>query len=184
MAEAGITKKAIVQQFKQLMQEKPFEKISVSDITTRCGINRLTFYYYFQDKYELVNYIYYTEVHLSMLENFHALEDWSPCFCQLLTSILKEKAFYRNAFAVKGENVFTDYIFSLTKSTLIYIFGTFFTSTIKTKEEVEFTADFFACGIVGAIARWATDGMQESPQLMTSRLGMMVKSLLIVTQKK
>ena len=45
MAEAGITKKAIVQQFKQLMQEKPFEKISVSDITTRCGINRLTVYY-------------------------------------------------------------------------------------------------------------------------------------------
>ena len=34
------TKKAIAYAFKELLKEKPFNKISVNDITCKCEINR------------------------------------------------------------------------------------------------------------------------------------------------
>ena len=61
MSDSLITKKAIAQCLKNLAAEKSFLKISIGDITAACGLNRQTFYYHFQDKYELLDWIYYEE---------------------------------------------------------------------------------------------------------------------------
>ena len=43
------------------METESFEKITVKDIVEDCGVNRQTFYYHFQDIYELLGWIYKTE---------------------------------------------------------------------------------------------------------------------------
>lgn len=43
------TKKAITDVFWQLLEEKPYNKITVQNIVDRCQVNRNTFYYHFQD---------------------------------------------------------------------------------------------------------------------------------------
>ena len=53
MADSNITKRALASALKELMNEKPFARISVSDICTRCDMNRKSFYYHFKDKYDL-----------------------------------------------------------------------------------------------------------------------------------
>ena len=58
---SSITKKALADALKQLMAEKPLQKISVGDICERCNMNRRSFYYHFRDKYDLVNWVFYTE---------------------------------------------------------------------------------------------------------------------------
>ena len=57
MADSNITKKALAGALKELMDTKPFQKISVSDICERCQMNRKSFYYHFKDKYDLMNWI-------------------------------------------------------------------------------------------------------------------------------
>lgn len=44
----NFTKKAIISTFEELLTERPLSKITVKDIVERCGINRNTFYYYFE----------------------------------------------------------------------------------------------------------------------------------------
>ena len=61
MSDSNITKKALVNALKELMEEKAFEKISVKDICEKCTMNRKSFYYHFKDKYDLVNWIFDTE---------------------------------------------------------------------------------------------------------------------------
>ena len=39
----------------ELLTEKPFEKISLTDICTRSMVPRSTFYRYFEDKYDLLH---------------------------------------------------------------------------------------------------------------------------------
>lgn len=51
------TKQAIRQTFFELLEEKTFEKISVSDITGRAMINRATFYLHYKDKFDLMEQI-------------------------------------------------------------------------------------------------------------------------------
>lgn len=48
------TRQTILNTFKSLLEEKDFDKITVVEIVGRCGINRNTFYYYFQDIYALL----------------------------------------------------------------------------------------------------------------------------------
>ena len=62
MAESLITKKALADSLKELTREKTFDKISVKDISEKCGINRQTFYYHFIDKFDLLEWIYKTEL--------------------------------------------------------------------------------------------------------------------------
>ena len=54
------TRKLLVEAFLSLMAEKPFDEITVQDITTQATVNRATFYAHFLDKYALVDSIIQT----------------------------------------------------------------------------------------------------------------------------
>ena len=43
------TKELLTDTFWELLEEKPYSKITVNDIVRRCDVNRNTFYYHFQD---------------------------------------------------------------------------------------------------------------------------------------
>ena len=51
------TKKMFADALKQAMSQKPFSKITVSEIVAACGVNRKTFYYHFKDIYDLLLWI-------------------------------------------------------------------------------------------------------------------------------
>lgn len=53
----SFTKKAILESFLTLCAKKPIEKITVRDVVDDCGINRNTFYYYFEDIYAVLAYV-------------------------------------------------------------------------------------------------------------------------------
>lgn len=46
---ANFTRKAIMDSFLKLLNERPLSKITVKDIVSDCGINRNSFYYHFAD---------------------------------------------------------------------------------------------------------------------------------------
>ena len=50
----SFTKQAITDTFLRLLLRKPFRKITVRDIVEECGVNRTTFYYYYQDIYAII----------------------------------------------------------------------------------------------------------------------------------
>ena len=47
------TKQALAAALKELMAQKPIENITIHDLTEHCGIRRQTFYYHFEDVYDL-----------------------------------------------------------------------------------------------------------------------------------
>lgn len=52
---AQYTKKAILQTFQDMLEKTPFDKITVSAIVSQCQISSNTFYYHFQDIYDLLD---------------------------------------------------------------------------------------------------------------------------------
>lgn len=49
-----ITKNAIETAFLKLLRERNFEKVMVKDIVEECGLTRNTFYYYYDDTYNII----------------------------------------------------------------------------------------------------------------------------------
>ena len=46
---SNLTCKGLAAAAVSLLEERPLDKITVKDITDRCGLTRNTFYYHFQD---------------------------------------------------------------------------------------------------------------------------------------
>jgi AcrR family transcriptional regulator len=51
------TRKTFINVFCDLYSQKPIEKISIQEIANQSGYNRSTFYQYFTDIYELLDYV-------------------------------------------------------------------------------------------------------------------------------
>ena len=51
---ANFTRNAIQASFLKLLDLRPLAQITVKDVVADCGVNRNTFYYYFQDTPELL----------------------------------------------------------------------------------------------------------------------------------
>ena len=76
MADSNITKRALATALKELMEELPFDKINVAHICERCDMNRKSFYYHFKDKYDLVNWIFDTEI-ISFMQSYSSSTELS-----------------------------------------------------------------------------------------------------------
>lgn len=61
-----ITKKVIIDSFKELASKKNVSNITVKEITDKCGFKRQTLYNHFKDKYDLIKWIYLNEVILKI----------------------------------------------------------------------------------------------------------------------
>ena len=68
------TKQMLVNALITLSTQKPFSKITVSEIVSFCNINRKTFYYHFKDIYDLLEWHINKEIEHA-IANFHPFND-------------------------------------------------------------------------------------------------------------
>ena len=67
------TKRNIKATLTDILQEMPFEKISVAEICRRGDISRITFYAHYEDKYDLAEEIFSDHVQ-EAYDKYHALQ--------------------------------------------------------------------------------------------------------------
>lgn len=177
MPESNLTKKAIAVAAKGLTKEKPFDKMSVGDIAKEAGINRQTFYYHFQDKYEMLSWIYYNEAFLPIMEGI-SFENWTERIVQLFLLMKQEQYFYLNTIKY-AENYFQEYMMKIAE-TIIHeaIDSIDEIDFLQEKEKVLF-AKFYAYGVCGTVVEWATTGMKMPAEELAAHL----KRLAIANEK-
>lgn len=66
---AKTTKRDLSNSLKTLLLKKPLNKVTVEDIASDCGVSRMTFYYYFADIYDLVEWTCQEEARKALAEN-------------------------------------------------------------------------------------------------------------------
>ena len=101
-----MTKQVLAYSMKDLMSRQPLSKITVGDVCASCGMNRKSFYYHFQDKYDLVAWIFRGEL-AAESENAETLPGMLAALCRTLE---KNVPFYRAALKEGGQNSLREYI--------------------------------------------------------------------------
>ena len=105
------TKKAIIDSFIEISKTVPIEKITVTMISKHCGINRNTFYYYFQDVYSLLEEIIYSKSEKLFPDSMFAAEDnWISSLRFMGQYAKKNEAFIKNMYQSMGRDAFGDYM--------------------------------------------------------------------------
>ncbi len=169
MSESAITKKTIADGFKVLMMKKHFEKITISDITDQCGLNRQTFYYHFQDKYELLNWVLYTDIITPFTKDL-TINNWSEKLLNILVTLKQNSKFYSNAFNTSHGDEFRQYFFNAVSNVLSDVIDQLADGFYVDPHDKQFISEFLSYGVSGTVSRWVGSGMKEDPEAITKYL--------------
>lgn len=90
------TKQKIARALRQLMSERPLSKITVQDLMERAEMKRQSFYYHFQDIYEVLGWMCERQLGNPLREDPEPdFERW----CMRLVGLINEdRTFYRRVF--------------------------------------------------------------------------------------
>jgi len=167
MADSNITKKALAAALRELMEEIPFDKIRIADICGRCGMNRKSFYYHFKDKYDLVNWIFDTDI-ITFIQNTSSnprFYEQMEMFQEVCNYFYENRSFYSKALKIEGQNSFSEHfrewIMPILKIRLAQIIG---------DSDDDFALNFFTDATVYTIERWLTDEQCMPPEQFVAKI--------------
>lgn len=153
------TRSAIIKSFMKLLNERPLNKITVKDIVEDCGINRNSFYYYFQDLPALVEAIIKDETDrvLNGVNNISSLED---CLFTAIDLALNNKNAVIHLYRSPSRELYEQHLNSITQYAVTeYINAVSKDMDIKA-EDKEIIIKYFKCLLMGFILDWMNAGMK------------------------
>ena len=116
------TKRALEASLKNLLLQKPLNKITINDITEDCGISRMTFYYHFKDIYDLVEWAC-AEDAARALEGKKTYNTWQEGFLNIFHAVLENKPFIMNVYRSVSRERIEQYLNPLIRSLILGVAG-------------------------------------------------------------
>ncbi len=168
-----ITKRALEASLKNLLLQKPLDKITIGDIAADCGINRMTFYYHFRDIYDLVEWSCEEDA-TRALEGKKTYDTWQEGFLQIFRLVLDNKPFIRNVYRSVSREQVELYLYRLTYDLMIGVVEEQAAGMSVRAEDKTFIADFYKFAFVGLMLDWIKNDMKEDPAAIIERLGILV----------
>ncbi len=162
MERKKMTKALIGESLKVLMRDHPFEKITIKMITDEAGVIRPTFYNYFCDKYEVVEWIF-NEYIIEKVRAMFEQKMYTEGLKLLFVCMKNDCTFYRKAFEITGQNAFTDIIRNslhnlfLSEMNEIYIEN----RTNNPLVTAELVAAFYANSLSSLLQMWIQSNNQQ-----------------------
>lgn len=168
------TKIAIAFAFKELLLERPLNKITINDITEKCEINRQTFYYHFHDILELTEWICEQDAERALKEN-RTYDTWQEGFLAIFHMIKRDQAFIVNIYHNVPKDYLYRYLYKVTYKLLYDVLEEQSAGMVIREEDKAFIANFYKYGFVGLVSEWIDSGMKEDPKMIIERLNSLIQ---------
>lgn len=177
-----MTKSILSKSLKKFLSKKPLNKITVKDIVSDCKLTRQTFYYHFQDIYELLDWTYKNEIG-------HILEDkknssWDAIIKGILNFIKENKSMFVYTIQSVGREHFEQAVYpdlyEFSKSKIHEASSEFEIPTDK----INFLANLQTITLLSVIIQWANNGMKESINEIVQMLDMTLNSATLNVLKE
>ena len=164
-----VTKRALEQSLKNLLLKKPLTKITISDITEDCGINRMTFYYHFKDIYDLVEWACLEDAKRALDEK-KTYDTWQQGLLQIFEAVQENKPFILNVYRCVHREQVEKYLQPLVDQLMLDVIQEESASMMIREEDKQFIAKIYAYIFSGVMLDWIKDDMREAPQEIVARL--------------
>lgn len=174
------TKKALAESLKKTMKKKSFSKITVSEIISDCDVNRKTFYYHFEDIYDLLHWMIENEA-IHVVQKFDLLVDYEEAILFAMNYVEKNEHIINCALDSLGREemkrfFYSDFI-SITESIIINAEkeqGISLDSDYK-----NFLINFYTEAIAGILIDWTKNRTERNREKMVEYISNTIKNSLL-----
>ncbi len=168
------TKTLIRNAFDQLLEERPYGRITVQNIVDRCGISRNTFYYHFKDIESLCESS--VQGWVDRLEQEHT-RLLSPLDC--LAAIVDECEHHRKILCNISRSVHRELFFRILDKSVVMLMNQYASQNLPVVNESENDRKtllrFYKCCLMGLLIDWFEASMEYDLLSFATR----VQSLLL-----
>lgn len=172
-----VTKRALENSLKQLLPQKPLNKITIQDITDNCGISRMTFYYHFRDIYDLVQWACQEDARQA-LESKNTYDTWQEGLSGIFRMVAQNKSFVLNVYRSVHQEQVENYLRPQIDDLVIGIIRQAPGSREVTEENQAFIARAYSCVIVGMMMDWIKQDMHTEPEELVRRLSILLSGTI------
>lgn len=141
------------------MEKKTFSKITVSEIIADCGVNRKTFYYHFDDIYDLLKWMFEEEA-IEVVKSFDLLVDYEEAIAFVMDYVENNSHIINCAFDSIGRDELKRFFYAdlidVTKSIIEDARQKYGISLEHDYED--FLIKFYTEAIVGILIDWIKAG--------------------------
>ncbi len=157
---AQFTKKAIVETFWHLLNEKRLDRITVKDIVTDCGVSRKTFYYYFDDIYDLLSKCLenFRQESFSRINDIKSFEKELLKLAGFVTE--NQKAFYHIYNSVSRDEL-ENYLYESTYPVISLMVKKRIEKAPELNDYSQTVCQLCTNAFTGSIMRWIKEGMSD-----------------------
>ena len=166
---ANFTKKAIRDSFVKLLNEKPISQITVKDIVEDCGVNRNTFYYYYQDLPQLIENIVNEDAERIIREH-PTIDSLDDCINAALEFALANRKAVLHIYHSVNRDIYEQYQWRVcTYVVRAYVDGVLGNRKM-TSEDYTTVVDYLTCVCFGMIMGWLETGMNPDAMARFRRI--------------
>ncbi len=157
------TRKLIMDSFIELSSKKEFKDITIKDITTEAMINRATFYYHFEDIYDLLEKVLSEVLLVNLNCDFYENDELNE---EAFISIFKAITNFQRSLSTRCHRGYEDTIARIIREQLEIIFYKMLLKQKTTEEDeaLKTIAVILSWGIYGASVEWKRNSMKVPPE--------------------
>ncbi|MCM1288445.1 MAG: TetR/AcrR family transcriptional regulator [Clostridium sp.] len=161
---SNFTKPAIVDSFIRLSEQMPIDKITVTKITKECGINRNTFYYYYNDVYDLLEEIIYTKMQkLFVIDENNYGDSWKASLRLIGQYAIKNEEFIKALYHSMGRDAFGDKLTSIAEEPIRRTLMDYVDRQEAVEEDIRNVAYAFAKAFAELAVEWIRGRLNSTP---------------------
>lgn len=169
------TEKAIMDTFLLLLNQNPLDKITVKDIVNACGISRNTFYYHYQDIYDLLRATFAAVVDRVLQEN---VTTWQESLRSCTSFALENRRavyhVYRSAYREDLERS----LYRVSEERMERLIRHLTAGMTVFEEDIHYLTLFYKCAVTGILLEWLNADMRGDVERMISRMGVLLEGNL------
>lgn len=156
-----MTKKLLSDSLKKLLNKKTLKKITVKEVVTECGLTRQTFYYHFQDMYELLDWTFSDIVKTAL--NGSKENDREESYKKLFIYINENKSLFISTLKCIGRDHFESamypQLFRYNKDHIIKL--SFDTGKNIPEKKIDLLANLQTISLISFLANWLNDNKKQ-----------------------
>jgi len=180
---ANFTKKALAEQLKEMLQTKPMDKITVTDLVEACQVKRQTFYYHFQDIYDLLGWIYTTEA-VESIKNSKSYDTWQQGLLIILEYVNNNKQLCINTSRSLGKEhleMFLNNVLNVLIGDVVEEIARDY--AISTKDKA-FITKFYGYAFAGTLLDWIGNGMKAPCEEVANYISITMEGNILAAIKR
>lgn len=156
----SFTKNAIKAAFIELLEEYPLKKITVRDIVERCGVNRNSFYYHFQDIPALLEEVI-TDVADTIIAQYQEYESAEEFICSCIEYSTSRRKMLLHIYNSLNRDMF-DRVLVRVSGYLVHAFmDDVLDGRVIPEQDRLVIEGLYRCECFGLFSQWMMDGMKD-----------------------